>query len=529
MVNSGRRWRCSVVIEATKAEFLALVTANDLTYPATYKITDIDNGLFLNTLSENQFDADGVISLFVPDYVVAGDNLGQLNANDIQSVGVDEYVIWADYYWINETASPITPTIDDLTTLSGGLTKIDKLSGSIYLTKEFPCSVDDDLNVCKIFKSNTSSEYLYVTEADPTLYRNIAINNGNIRLSALAGIVNLLGSATNVAINCIDLPIQNNTAELSNVIIDGTNNEVKNNEGRLSAIHISNASRFNNNKSLGNISDENHNSIGFIELWDNCEMVGNECLGDLSILWDLRTGENSKCNGNIMNGDGTGFSDIDQMQFDEVNNNIFNGNNVVVEVLNMFGYSKFNGNTFNGNNSTDITDRWSGFQMLRSEITDNTFNANNKKWRDLWLTDAKLRNATDIQVQNCTFEGIDLDLTGFTTDIIGQTIQSNKGWFTYKRNFATSNLLTTDSILHNIIPIGARITNLVISGSANGNSIQIGLSGDDDSLLILPTSLLNNQLITVSNAATANRSLLIKALTDPITTGEITVKCEFVL
>ena len=43
------------IIEITQADFLTAVSGGALTFPATYKITDIQNGLFVNTLSANRF------------------------------------------------------------------------------------------------------------------------------------------------------------------------------------------------------------------------------------------------------------------------------------------------------------------------------------------------------------------------------------------------------------------------------------------------------------------------------------------
>lgn len=529
----------SVVIEATKAEFLALVTANDLTYPATYKITDIDNGLFVETLSENTFATSGTLSLFVPDYNASGVNLGQMDAVTIPTIAVNDMVIWGDHYWVNETASPITPTIIDVVTLDGGLTQIVKASGSIYDVIEYPCQIDAALNVISV-SSNTGSTWS-ISSAIADSGQNgthiyAQLNDALVTVDNLVSTFNHKGRLIASSPFIQGEVIVNNSAKMNNIFINGNGNEVSGNkssgDGSYDNINLVNTSRLKDNDVSG--ASFPLAQIAFIELFDNCEMIANKCLGTNSVIWDVRTGENCQFNNNIINSNtvistNCGFTDIDMMQFDEINDNVFNGDDAIVQVLNMFGHSKFNNNTFNGAMTGGKLTTFCQFQLYNSEITDNVFNQDFKYWREITLHNAKLRNATDIQVQNCTFDDIDLDLTGFTTDIIGQTIQSGKGWFTYKRNLATSPILTTDTILHNIIPTGARITNLVVSGSANGNSIQIGLSGDDESLLVLPTSLLNNQLITVSNAATANRSLLIKALTDPMTTGEITVKCEFVL
>jgi len=228
--------------------------------------------------------------------------------------------------------------------------------------------------------------------------------------------------------------VKENVGRFFNIVLEGSNNTFQgntatlNNENVYTAIKLVNNNRFTGNKAVGGKSafpNASNSGIRHIELFDDCQMVGNELNGESSFIGGLRTGENCQFDSNIINSNAVtsqqcGFNDIDMMQYDEVNGNVLNGDDVIVEVINMLGYSKFNNNTFNGN--LDFNSRFCGFQMLRSEITDNTMNSNFKYWRDIWMTDAKLRNATDIQVQNCTFEGIDLDLTGFTTDIIGQTI-----------------------------------------------------------------------------------------------------------
>lgn len=278
--------------------------------------------------------------------------------------------------------------------------------------------------------------------------------------------------------------------------------------------------------------------MGFIELFDNCEMVGNKCLGDKSVIWDLRTGENCKFNQNIINSEAIisgycGFSDVDMMQFDEVIGNELNGDDAVVQVLNMFGYSKFNNNTFNGamGGGTFNLNSFCQFQLYNSEITDNTFNQDFKYWREITLHNAKLRNATDIQVQNCTFDGIDLDLTGFTTDIIGQTIQSGKGWFTITRDFDTTPLVDGIPELHNIIPIGGYITSIKAKGSiTSGTSLTIGLETDDASLIsqVVANYATGQTYNGISAVATASRSLRLASVGD-LNAGSVTILVEFMI
>lgn len=527
------------VIEITKEAFLTLVNSNSLQYPATYKITDIDNGLWIDTLNGNTFNLDATISLFVPDYTPSGTNLGQMDANTIPSVASGEKVIWGDHYWSNTTGIPVTPTIVDFQEIIG-LTQEVKISGSSYEIINYNCLIDKDLNILSVTSNTKSVWFINTVTAEAGfsgLYIYFPLNNSNILGD------NLLVSANNkgqIGFLCpyIDAPlIVNNTAKVNTLIIEGENNEFSGNTstdlGSYSAIKLVNTCRFKDNT----ISGATYNSaqIGYIELFDNCEIIGNTIINN-GIIWDLRTGENCRMNSNEINGGTddnvlTGFADIDQMQQDEVNGNIINGEGVFIEMINQLGWCKFNDNTFNGK----MTERWSGFQMLRSEITDNTINSNNLIWKDIWLTDAKLRNATDIQIQNCTFESVDLDLTGFTQDIVGETIQSGKGWFAITHNFATTPVHLGSSVLYNIIPNGARVTNIKTFGTATGGAgaeLAFGINTDAPTLLpaaVLATVNAGQTYNSVSKPATANRSLNITAGVNNVTGGEVTVLVEFVL
>ncbi len=544
--NGFASWDSVTAISVTKAQFITLDSLGTLSRNSLYKITDVENGLFVNTTSASSFSPDATVSLFVPNYTASGNNLGQMDFDSIPSVDTGQYVIWGDHYWINETASPIIPTITDDITLGGGLTQIAKESGSIYDVLELECVVDAELNIGSLFNPINTVSWKFPSAALGDLpeqsYTYCQINAPFIANSDVTIVRNQLSDVSNGDIlggfssqDIFASTFSQNKGNINNCDFGGSQNEFSGNVGNITTIKLVNGSRVKDNKALGGITNPSLASIGFIELFDNCEMIGNECLGDNSIIWDIRTGENAKFNGNIINSDGfggafSGFSDIDQMQLDECNNNIFNGLNARVEVVNQLGYSKFNGNVFNGEM---LSDKWSAFQMLRSEITDNTINANEIIWKDIWMTDAKLRNATDIQVQNCTFEGIDLDLTGFTTDITSQTIQSGKGWMTNVVNFSTSTLASGDSLLFDIIPTGSYVTSIKTIGSISGAgaTLSIGMQTDAASLISAPVADFADGEIysSISAPATANRSVQLKATGGTINSGTLVFLVEFMV
>lgn len=537
----------SNIIEIQKSAFLQLVTDSELDYPKKYKITDIDNGLYIDTLNNNTFSKDATISLFVPNYTASGLNLGQMDFSNIPELAPSEYVIWGDHYWRNDDVVPVTPSIiDDISLM--GLTQLIKETGSIYDALTFNCTVDNILGVSFISNGDNVSiykfpsavlsflqekSYIYaplnanfIANSDVTIVRNQLsdVNNGDV----------LGGFTTN---EIFTSAFSQNKGMINGAVFMGSQNEFSNNEGVFSTIQLVNGSRFKNNKSVGNITNQAHAGIGFIELWDNCEILNNQCLGDFASIWDVRTGENSKVNNNIINGNWTesgnsyvGFADIDQMQSDEVNDNAVNGDNVQIEIINQLGYSKFNNNKFNGNIISG--QKWSNFQMQRSEITNTLINADDIIWKDLSLVNTTITNAEDIQIQNCSFRDINLDLTGFTNDITSETIQSGKGWFTATYNFSTNPLIVGNPVSLNIIPINWRITDIKAIGLFTGGAgavLDLGLENDDESLIsdVVANYSTGKTFSGFSKQAAANRGLSLKSSFADITGGNINILVEF--
>lgn len=437
----------SVVIEVTKAEFLALVTANDLTYPTTYKITDIDNGLFIDALSENTFDTDGTLFSLQPSYIVSGVYKGQLLPTD--SVSIGDIWVYGNHFWESVTGVNSTP-IDFLNLDLTDWIKVPKSEDNGYINIQFIAQVgiyNGDLYITKLQNSATRDE----------------IDVSSYFASLLADEL------------------------IKSWVVIGENSEFSSFSNNGSIVN----NRFNDVLFAYNTTPNNFSNMPFIYNVDGS-------LGELA--------------GNI------NYSNS------SIHDGVFNGADCLI-ARNSMTNSEIKNFNLAGNGVIRIS-------SLNNSIIDNvviTQLSGKLGLSDLYLYESTISNVTDINIEQSSFHDIDIDFTGFDVDVYGVNIINGKGWFVVTHNFTANPLNSGSAVLYNIIPIGARITNLVVSGSANGNSIQIGLSGDDESLLILPTSLLNNQLITVSNAATANRSLLIKALTDPMTIGEITVKCEFVL
>lgn len=528
------------VIEITKAAFLTLVSNSSLQYPATYKITDIDNGLWVETLSNNTFSLDATISLFVPDYIASGTNLGQMDANTIPSVGVGEKVIWGDHYWSNTTGAPVTPVIVDFQEITG-LAKEIKASGSSYEIANYSCLLDEQLNILTV-TSNTKSVWFINTElADVGFngaYVYFPLNNSDILGNNLLITANNKGKLV-VLCPYMDAPlVVNNTAKILELIIEGGSNEVSNNTstgiGSYSAIKLFNTSRLKNNSVSG--ASYNLPQIGFIELFDYCEVNDNIVIGD-GAIWDIRAGEESHVNNNIVdtgitidgNTSGT-IQDIDQMFTDYVNNNELYGYGSNISMIHQFGFSELNNNILNGDYCAIKSIRQS-----QASINNFTLTTPHKKISNLTLSNSIIENGNDIAITDCVFNNIDIDFTGFSVDISNEIIEGGKGWFTITHDFGTIPVNAGSSVLYNIIPNGARVTNIKTFGTAVGGvgaELAFGIDTDATSLIasaVLATVNAGQTYNSVSTPATANRSLNITAAVGNVTGGQITVLVEFVL
>lgn len=112
---------------------------------------------------------------------------------------------------------------------------------------------------------------------------------------------------------------------------------------------------------------------------------------------------------------------------------------------------------------------------------------------------------------------------------VNEVYNVNGGTFFFSHNFGTSPLTSGNSLLFNYIPEDASITNIKAYGTLTGTTIEIGLETDDEGLINEAVGLLPLEWSGVSAAATANRSLKIKATGGNITAGTLTVKVEFTI
>lgn len=136
----------AVVISKTQAQFLALVAASDLDFPAVYKITDIQDGLYVNTLSNSSYSQLCNLSLNCPktyETTTIDGNVWKGIWRDSKTANVNDLFIWGGVVWRNKTGAIGTAT--DLVTLdSTNWEYIDRnnFSNSEYIPLSLICFYD---------------------------------------------------------------------------------------------------------------------------------------------------------------------------------------------------------------------------------------------------------------------------------------------------------------------------------------------------------------------------------------------------
>lgn len=469
-------WDSITAILVTKAQFLTLDSLGMLSPNTLYKITDIENGLFVNTLSENTFSLSGDLSLLIPSYTISGNNLGQMKWDDIPTIQPNEFVTWGGFYWKNNTASPITPTITDNITLDGGLTKLSKSIANGYV--DYPLSVEINTSLDIIFLSDEFGNSFRISEFD--------IFGSNIQLYYYEN--NQWGYSDKW---------QNNECAILNCYGDGVIALNKNDSG------------------CGYIKNANVKSGGFI-IQNNFTVAGGS---QKAYIENVTL--NSGTIGSFIYGNELHLSYISNVELTDwsIDENHLTNLSFIKNVT-------ANGNGSFGYIASCVFNRNCGLDGL-------TFTTD-KQINNVYLDNQSvISNVTDINMVNFACD-MSLDLTGFATDIISQTINSGKGWFTITHDFATSNLNSGDTLLYNIIPIGAKVTSIKAFGDATGGAgatLAFGINTDAPNLIpsaVLATVNAGQIYSLLSASSTANRSLAITAGVNNVTGGSVTVYVEFI-
>jgi hypothetical protein len=126
----------AVVINKTLAQFLALAADGDLQFPATYKITDVQNGMFVETLSASTYDRNTLLSLNCPKTYATttlDGNVWKGIWRSSKTANVNDLFIWGGVVWKNKTGNIGSAT--DIVTLDS--TNWDYINRNSFSNNEY--------------------------------------------------------------------------------------------------------------------------------------------------------------------------------------------------------------------------------------------------------------------------------------------------------------------------------------------------------------------------------------------------------
>lgn len=479
-------------IEVTKLEFLALVNAKELKFPAIYKITDIENGLFLNSLSKDEFDSSGPMLFLAPDYSLHE----QYHAND-GAIANGAIVTWGGYYWKNISGGSVTPDLPDEVNIDSNPALFTKLSKSVTNGyEEIVCTAvvnPSNLNILLFTDNYNNTLNNYVAGFFGISYENTMVNKPSIQF--------------------------NEGWCITNCKVTGTGYILGNKSVSTPAIR---RCEIPSGKSITNMEGVGTMDVSYVE---NCDgLTGNHC--HLSYCKNI---------------DITGGSTVDENEL----NNLSYIENITINGDSNFiasGYldsSSFDKNiTITGDGNEFNTREYLGDSGIDGfTITANNFSFKNVRLENTSVLSNFTTSTNGRQIVDFHVSSKSIDLTGFDRDIVGERIVGGKGWFVIEHNFSTSPLNSGSSVFYNLIPTGARITSINVIGNTLsggvGALLNFGLETDSPTY-ITPTAIatLNSSGASAtgfSAAATANRSLEIKATVANVTGGKVKVIIEFII
>jgi len=477
------------IIEVTLSNFNTLASGNELTFPATYKITDIQNGLYIDTLSASTFSPTATLSFLAPDYTLHT----QYHHTD-GAIANGATVTWGGFYWTNISGGSVTPDLPDEVDIDTDLTQFSKLAKSTangYVEVILMVTIDDALSIVMVTDNYENTFNNFILSNFGITYENTVINNNAAKYNKGWVITNSRGDELSIFDNnAISTPIIKRCNLASGQLI--INNE---GVGTLAVTYIEDSQGIQGQ----------HLHLSYIK---NISVVGNSTV-DESELNNLSYQENISITGDN-NFIASGY--LDSSSFEKNITIVGDGN-------------EFNSREYlydSGIDNFDITCDNFLFASVRLEkgsvLSNFTTSTNGRKIVDFHVSDKSI------------------DLTGFDRDIQGERIVAGSGYFTITHNFTTSPLNNGSSVFYNLIPSGARITSIQAIGNSltggGGATLAFGLETDAPNLIAADTLANVNSGKTYSGfsaAATANRSLAITAGVANVTGGSVTVRIELIV
>lgn len=487
VVDGGAGGGGGTIVPVTTAELLALAGNYDTS--VTYKVTDIQQGLFIRAVTAELLNANATLEMYAPNYTTHAQYYSGSVANN-------EIVTWGGYYWQNTSGGSVTPDVPnevEIDSDSGKFTRLEKNDANGY-----------ELVLCYVVVNTSTLAILEFTD-----------NNGNF--------------VNNRVISFFGLSYENTM--INQPAIWG-------NEGWcITNCYTANNGRVTQNKSVStpairrcNLDDKvisNNEGVGTMDT----TYIEN-CSGIVGVHLHLSYYKNISI---------TGGSTVDE---NELNNESYSENISITGNANFVASGYLDSSSFDKN--ITITGDGNEFNtrefMGDSGLDGFTITANNFLLRNIRLENTAILSnfstSTDgRQIVDFHVSSKSIDLTGFDRDIIGERIQAGKGWFAITHDFATSPLTSGNSVYYNLLPTGCRLTSIQAIGASltggAGARLAFGMETDAAGYIgatVLATINSTGAAATgFSAAATGNRSLQIAASVADVTGGTVTVLVEFVV
>jgi len=545
-----------VPIEVTLAQFQALEAANNLQYPDLYVITDIQNGLAIESISASSYNPLGTLQMYIPDYTITGVYKGQLEATD--TVTIADRWVWGNKVWQSITGVN-SPAIDAYTLDPTDWTELSPSVANGYILYKFIAEFDSVGGVVTSLKQPIEQNISTVpTALIPLLgldaiqanqwandslqyYNNIATGSSNNRI-----IDSFIFMNQNVKLTENDLQggssISNNSGDsgggefFQNVLTGNAqmtqNTLVSNSLYELNTLSdgtkIQTMSSHNSEITGCILSGDSNNDIGYGHQRDasavrDCSMTGVMCKIEAFLQNNNSLIENINFSGEVNT-----LTGLSQLLLDNITNISASGDAFFMGGITQNGYSVIDNITSSLNN-VNITN----ISQNRGTIQNVNYIANGGM-NNVTVNNAILENITNIALENVYVDGHDIDFTGFGSNISNLEIRGNKGTFTYTVDFSITPLTAGNSIRFGFIPNGAVVTSLfyITNGLAGGigASLSLGIETDDVNYgfpATAVTTLVNTPKLTFSNPTTANRPMILSATVGDVTSGTLSITVEF--
>lgn len=195
------------------------------------------------------------------------------------------------------------------------------------------------------------------------------------------------------------------------VVLGGENNHVTGNTftqpNKITSVVLGNNNRIQDNLWTGAAGSIQSPGIGYVNLWDNCQINGTRSTGNNNTIWDIHAKENCFLDTTIFDGDNNQIDLIQQSNFDSVNYSNFTGNNSFIRDISQFANSAVN-------NTTLVDDNYIRRVMQIGSSINNTTFSSGDGIKDVFQIASTISNCS-VSIDGLYMFGVNWDMTGAST------------------------------------------------------------------------------------------------------------------